>query len=85
MLDNHNRVAFAFQTTYDFRQQGDVGEVRTAAACISINLVRGFAAHSTCKLHETSNRYVGRVRGMLASGFSVQAIDLNFQTTLNVV
>ncbi len=28
MLDNHNRVAFAFQTAYDFQQQGDVGEVQ---------------------------------------------------------
>lgn len=28
MLDNHYRVAFAFQTTYDFQQQGDVGEVQ---------------------------------------------------------
>ena len=27
MPDNHNRVVFFFQTTYDFQQQGDVGEV----------------------------------------------------------
>ena len=29
MLDNHNRVTFAFQTAYDFQQQGDVGEMQT--------------------------------------------------------
>lgn len=34
MLDNHNRVAFAFQTVYDFQQQGDVGEVHTGGGFV---------------------------------------------------
>ena len=34
MLDNHNRVAFAFQTAYDFQQQGDVGEVKAGGGFI---------------------------------------------------
>ena len=34
MLDNHNRVAFAFQTTYDFQQQGDVGEVQAGGGFV---------------------------------------------------
>ena len=34
MLDNHNRVAFAFQTAYDFQQQGDVGEVQAGGGFV---------------------------------------------------
>ena len=34
MLDNHYRVAFAFQTTYDFQQQGDVGEVQAGGGFV---------------------------------------------------
>ena len=34
MLDNHNRVAFTFQTTYDFQQQGDVGEVQAGGGFV---------------------------------------------------
>ena len=34
MLDNHYRVAFAFQTAYDFQQQGDVGEVQAGGGFI---------------------------------------------------
>ena len=34
MLNNHNRVAFAFQTTYDFQQQGDVGEVQAGGGFV---------------------------------------------------
>ena len=34
MLDNHYRVAFAFQTAYDFQQQGDVGEVQAGGGFV---------------------------------------------------
>ena len=34
MLDNHNQVVFAFQTTYDFQQQGDVGEVQAGGGFV---------------------------------------------------
>lgn len=34
MLNNHNRVAFAFQTAYDFQQQGDVGEVQAGGGFV---------------------------------------------------
>ena len=34
MLDNHYRVAFSFQTTYDFQQQGDVGEVQAGGGFV---------------------------------------------------
>ena len=44
MLDNHDRVAFAFQMAYDFQQQDDVVEVQVgggfveqAVACIPAN------------------------------------------------
>ena len=40
MLDNHNLVAFAFQTAYDFQQQQVV-------ACIHTKHVRGYAIHPT--------------------------------------
>ena len=34
MFNNHNRVAFAFQTTYDFEQQGNVGEVQAGGGFV---------------------------------------------------
>lgn len=34
MLNNHNRIAFAFQTTYYFQQQGDVGEVQAGGGFV---------------------------------------------------
>ena len=34
MLDNDYRVAFAFQTAYDFQQQGDVGEVQAGGGFV---------------------------------------------------
>ena len=34
MLDNHNRVAFAFQTAYYFQQQGNVGEVQAGSGFV---------------------------------------------------
>ena len=34
MFDNHNRVAFAFQTTYDFQQQRDVGKVQASGGFV---------------------------------------------------
>ena len=34
MFDNHNQVAFAFQTVYDFQQQGDVGEVQAGGGFV---------------------------------------------------
>ena len=34
MLDNHDRIAFAFQTAYDFEQQGDVGKVQAGGGFV---------------------------------------------------
>ena len=34
MFNNHNQVVFAFQTTYDFQQQGDVGEVQVCGGFV---------------------------------------------------
>ncbi len=55
MLDNHYRIAFAFQTNYDFQQQSNIDKMKIcgrfakqAVACIPTNRVRGYATHPTC-------------------------------------
>ena len=43
MLNNHNQVAFAFQTAYDFQQQGDVGEVQAGGGFVeNVEVLPGF-------------------------------------------